>query len=156
VDLPPLLREEARKATRLYPGRRFDVDAADSLPPVYVDARRASQIIGTLLSNAALYSPADEAVVVTARAETDRVVVAVRDHGIGLTEREKSHVFDRAFQPERARDARREGLGLSLVIARQLAQLLGGDLWAESPTPGGGAIFSVAFPLLPAGYVVLE
>lgn len=156
LDLNSIAREEVRLAKRRYPDRTFTMIGTDALPPIYADRRRTAQILASLLSNAALFSPAGADVEIATRDVPDRVIVAVRDPGLGLTPDEQARVFDRAFHSERAREVRREGLGLSLFIARQLARLQGGDLWVESPGPGHGATFSVSFPRLPADFVAVE
>lgn len=156
VDLSALVGDEARKACRLYPEHPVNVSLDDSLPLVYADTRRASQIVASLLSNAALYSRPGKPIEVSARVEEERVVVVVGDHGLGLTDAEHRHLFEKAEPNERTHDVRREGLGLSLSISRQLARGMGGDLWAESDGVDQGSSFYVAFPLLPDDYVLAE
>lgn len=156
VDLVPLLQEEVRRAKRLYSEHVFQIKTPDTLAPILADPRRVSQIIATLLSNAALYSPSRPMVDVTADSDGDRVVVVVRDQGLGLDTSERRHLFDRGFHSDRSRDVRREGLGLSLSIARELSHALGGELWVESAGPNRGASFFVAFPLLPKDFIVEE
>lgn len=156
VDLAALVADEARRACRVYPDHPLNLDLADSLPLVYGDTRRVSQIVGSLLSNAALYSRPGTPIEITALVEDNRVVVVVRDHGIGLTDAERRRLFEKAEPTERTREVRREGLGLSLAIARQLARAMDGDLWAESDGVDRGSAFYAAFPLLPTDFVIPE
>lgn len=150
IDLAAILADQVRKVRRRYPGRTVVSDIPSDLPPVDGDGRQIAQIIATLLSNAMLFSPTDTPIRVSVRSVGGReVTVAVVDQGIGLTEEERRHLFEQFYRPERARQVRREGLGLSLSIAAQLAELHGGRLWAESPGPDRGTTFYLALPIVP-------
>ena len=70
--------------------------------------------------------------------------VTVRDHGPGVPEAEREHVFDRFW---RGADARgRPGSGLGLAIVRQVAESHGGSV-AVTAAPGGGAVFRMTLPV---------
>ena len=77
----------------------------------------------------------------------ERLVLRVADHGVGITADEMPHLFEKYYRPERLRHLRREGLGLSLAIARAIADNLGASLWAESPGAERGATFYLSLPL---------
>lgn len=146
AEIEPIIREQVKKARHRHPGRSIRASIAPDLPPIETDPRRVGQIITTLLSNAILFSPSSSVVTLTARREGDNVVIAVDDHGIGLDGDDAARLFERFYRPERAREARREGLGLSLVIAAQLAEGLGGRIWATSPGLGQGTTFYFELP----------
>ncbi len=147
TELAPIVREAIRKSLRRYPGRIIRASIAHHLPNVETDARRAGQIISILISNAVVFSSEPSPVIVTARPELDRIVIAVEDHGIGLDDQEQSRIFEQFYRPERAREIRREGLGLGLFIADQLAMLLGGRVRATSRGPGQGSTFLFEIPI---------
>jgi signal transduction histidine kinase len=147
IDVGVVVKEEARKARRVYKDNSIRTDIPDSLPLVVADGRRVAQIIATLLSNAAVFSPASSTIRATARHRGERVVLAVADHGLGLSEEERHDVFQKYFQTERSRAVRREGFGVSLAIAKALATELGGDLWVESPGPDRGSTFFFGLPV---------
>ncbi|GFO55320.1 hypothetical protein GMSM_23270 [Geomonas sp. Red276] len=92
-----------------------------------------------LLSNAARYAAG--AVVLTARVEGNRVVVEVRDDGVGLDPEHTALIFTEFFKTDGARhDTGRQGLGLA--ICQRILYNHGGSIWAESPGPGlGTSIF---------------
>jgi len=75
------------------------------------------------------------------------VVLAVTDRGVGITPDEMPRIFDRFYRAERCREIYREGLGLGLHVAQQLARHMGGDLWAESPGTGCGSTFYLSLPI---------
>jgi len=71
----------------------------------------------------------------------------VRDTGCGIEPFVLPHIFDRFHQGADA--GHRGGLGLGLAIVRHLVEAHGGTVRAESPGPGGGAVFTVALPSAP-------
>ncbi|WP_437293395.1 AAA family ATPase [Sorangium sp. So ce426] len=110
------------------------------------DASRMEQVLINLLSNAIKYG-AGAPIHVVVRGDGDRALLAVRDHGIGITETDQARIFERF---ERAVSARSfGGLGLGLYIVRWIVTSHGGTIRVESE-PGAGAAFIVELPLRPA------
>ena len=99
------------------------------------------------MSNAIVFSAPTEPIRVQVRRREGDVVVSVADRGVGLTDAEREHLFEKHFRPERYRESRREGLGLSLWIGRQVVDLHHGRLWVESPGANLGATFHLALPI---------
>ena len=104
---------------------------------------KREQILGTFLSNAVIFSPPDAPIALRAWVRDDRVHVAVTDRGAGLAEEEKPRTFERYYRPERLREARREGLGLSLAVAAELAALLGAEIAVDSAGVDRGSTFTL-------------
>jgi two-component system sensor histidine kinase MtrB len=111
--------------------------------PVRADPRRVDVILANLIGNALRHGRPP--VTVSARAENDRAIVTVTDHGPGIPEQALPHVFDRFYKADTAR-TRSQGSGLGLAIARENALLHGGTLTAAN-APGGGGVFTLALPL---------
>ena len=137
---PPLLDEfrldavvvdAVERARRAWPGLTFTLDAEQCV--VNGVAERVARAVANLLDNAAKWSPAGGVVEVTVR----DAEVTVRDHGPGIDEADRPHVFDRFYRAAAARG--RPGSGLGLAIVRQVADLHGGSATAEE-APGGGAL----------------
>ena len=105
-------------------------------------------MIGTLISNAVMFSRASDPVLVSVATVDGQLVVRVADTGVGIDGEEMPHVFERHYRPDRLRDIRREGLGLSLTIAQGLATKLNAHLWAESLGVERGAEFFFSLPLV--------
>lgn len=112
------------------------------------DAARLSQVLSNLIGNAIKFTETGEIVV---RVEPDnadleenaRVTLkfSVSDTGAGIAADVLPTLFDPFTQADDSLTRRHEGTGLGLAICRQLAELLGGRIWAES-TPGNGSTFS--------------
>jgi signal transduction histidine kinase len=113
-----------------------------------VDAARMQQVFGNLLNNAVKFTPAGGRIEVGLRRCRGVAEIAVRDNGVGIDRAELPFVFDRFWQaPRRPDDPRQRGLGLGLAIVRQLVELHGGEVDAQSDGPGTGSTFVVKLPL---------
>ena len=121
-----------------------------------VDAMRLEQVVTNLLDNAVRFSPnggeirvAVERVAGDDEAGCERVRIAVRDHGVGVPEAERTRIFERFHRahalPGDAGWAM-GGLGLGLYIAHQVTERHGGTIAHEAPD-GPGACFVVTLPL---------
>jgi PAS domain S-box-containing protein len=112
---------------------------------VRTDPDRLAQAIANLLSNAVKFSPPGAEVMVSVETRHDHVWVAVRDHGPGIPDEFRPHLFEKFAQVD-ATDARQKGgVGLGLSIVKATMMRLGGDVGYEA-APSGGAIFHVDVP----------
>lgn len=120
--------------------RRLEVQLPDgAVPPILADSYRLRQLLTILLDNALRYAPEQTAVVLQLDVLRDKVCFAVMDHGPGVPDREKKHIFDRFYRGN-ASTGNRCHYGLGLAVARELTTLHEGKLWVED-APGGGAKF---------------
>jgi PAS domain S-box-containing protein len=121
----------------------LDIDAALE---VKADPSHLSQVLQNLLDNAIKFSPVRGIVRVRGRACGEEAVVSVRDSGQGIPKADLELIFDR-FHRARAADHRKvKGTGLGLSIARQIVDMHGGRIWAES-SEGAGATLRFTLPL---------
>ncbi len=120
----------------------FDTDA-ERIDAAF-DADKLEQIVGNLLSNALKFTPPAGKVQVGLETEGSEAVVRVRDTGPGIAAAALERVFDRFYQAETSSDGL--GTGIGLALARDLAELHGGSLDAES-TVGFGSLFTLRLPL---------
>ena len=128
-------------------GHVIDVDVPAA--PLYVDADpvRMAQVVSNLLNNATKYTPEGGRIRVQAEREDRDAVIRVIDNGIGIEKDMLDKVFDMFSQVESASDHRKGGIGVGLSLARQLVEMHGGKLIAESDGPGTGSIFTARLPL---------
>jgi two-component system sensor histidine kinase KdpD len=125
------------------PGKPVITDIPPGLPDVMADPAITERVIWNLLSNALRYSPPASHPLLTVRARGDRVELRVVDHGPGIPKADRH----RAFLPfcRLGEAAGRTGVGLGLVVARGLAEAMGGTVEPEE-TPGGGVTMVVSLP----------
>jgi CheY-like chemotaxis protein len=121
-------------------------------PPGHIetnaDLTRLVQVFANLLSNAAKFSTPGGIVRVGWRLEAGQAVVSVSDSGVGIDAQLLPHVFDVFVQGDRTLDRSRSGLGIGLSIARNIVQMHGGAIEANSAGPGLGSTFTVRLPLV--------
>jgi nitrogen-specific signal transduction histidine kinase/CheY-like chemotaxis protein len=146
VDLAHAVRSAAEALAPAREARRltFVLEVEPDLGPVSGDAERLRQVAWHLLSNAVKCTPVDGRIDVSVRRAGDAVELVVRDTGIGITASVIPHLFA-PHSPAGGGGAR--GLGLGLPLVRQLVELHGGTVSAESGGPGRGASFRVRLPL---------
>jgi PAS domain S-box-containing protein len=135
-DLGELLTRIARQHAEMDQQRSYCLDLPASPQRLSADPRKLTQILDNLLGNAAKYSPPGSRIQMKARSESDSCTIEVVDAGIGLAPEHLEVVFEKFYRVDASNTAR-EGLGLGLTIARNLAQAHGGQLWLES-SPGQG------------------
>ena len=112
---------------------------------INADADRVQQIAWNLLSNAVKFTPPGGTVEVIIPAELP-VRLIVKDTGQGITPDFLPFVFERFRQANASANRTEGGLGLGLSLVRQLVELHGGRISAESSGRGRGAVFTVTFP----------
>jgi len=145
----------------------------DGIPElIAADERKLKQILYNLLANAVKFTPEGGRIALGARplihrqgqwadrngenlqlplgngAEGDWVEVSVQDTGIGLKKEDLARIFAPFEQADNSASRKFQGTGLGLSLARQLVELHGGTIWAESAGEGKGSTF---FFLLPVG-----
>ena len=128
-------------------GQALTVDVPPTGCVVVGDRARLAQVVSNLLVNASKYTQESGSVWLTARHEGAEVVVRVRDTGRGVTADLLPRVFDLFVQGPRAIDRQEGGLGLGLTLVKQLVQLHGGSVIAESPGTDQGSTFTVRLPV---------
>jgi CheY-like chemotaxis protein/anti-sigma regulatory factor (Ser/Thr protein kinase) len=118
---------------------------------IHADPNRLQQVLWNLLTNAIKFTPKAGRVDVHLAQVDQQVEVRVSDTGDGIAADLLPHVFERFRQGDRrAAGGHHQGLGLGLAIARQLVDLHGGTLSAESGGEGHGATFILRLPVVAA------
>ena len=120
-------------------------DVPGDLPAVIVDPDRMAQVLGNLLDNALRHTPTGGEVHLRAAATGGELMLEVADTGPGIPAEHLSHVFERFYRVDAARDRAHGGSGIGLAIAKALVEAHGGQITAHSP-PGSGATFTVVLP----------
>jgi PAS domain S-box-containing protein len=147
-----IVDEAIEQVRPMFETRRQHLAVAIADPDALVlgDKARLVQVLANLLNNAAKYTPEDRRIDVAAKVDgaRGRLLLSVRDEGIGMEPELTGHVFDLFTQGERSVDRAQGGLGLGLALVKNLVELHGGAVACSSPGLGQGSTFEVALPLM--------
>ncbi len=128
-------------------GITLDVRLDPSASPASCDAARIQQVVWNLLSNAVKFTAKGGKVSVTLGREQSSALIQVSDSGYGMRPDLLPYVFDRFRQADSSTRRRFGGLGLGLSIVKQLVELHGGSVEAQSEGEGRGSTFTVRLPI---------
>ncbi len=122
----------------------FKTEIAQELPLIYGDQGRLRQVILNLLNNAVKFTD-EGSITLGARVDEDRLVISVKDTGMGLLPEEINNVFGEFWQ---SKDIHGTGIGtgLGLSISKYLVEAHQGEIWLESEK-GVGTTFSFSIPV---------
>jgi two-component system sensor histidine kinase KdpD len=125
--------------------RTLNVNMADGLALIHVDAVLLQQVLVNLLDNATKYSPEGSSIDISVEITPFDLSITVADNGPGIPEAFHQKIFDKFFRlhPESAQS----GVGLGLSICRAIVEAHGGDIRVTNRS-GGGAMFLLHLPFL--------
>jgi len=111
----------------------------EELPKVYANYDRIEQIVVILLDNAFKFTPEGGKVILSAKQKNNKVIISIKDSGIGISKEDKPHVFERFYKSDKARTGKGTGLGLS--IAREILALMGEEIFVKSESNQGSEFY---------------
>ena len=124
----------------------LDVDLPSSLPEIYGDVDRVTQVLINFVSNASKYTPKNGQLAIKVDTRKDFVRISVIDNGIGLSPEELKKLFTRFFRADNLTTREVGGTGLGLWISRSLVEMHGGVVTVESEKKKG-SMFSFTLPV---------
>jgi two-component system sensor histidine kinase/response regulator len=139
-----LLKDSVEMMRQTYPDYQIRV-SGDSNVLVLGDELRLEQVILNYMTNAVKYSPDMKEIELSTRMENNNLIVAVRDHGIGIPKESQADVFQKFYRAEGSAQ-RFQGLGIGLYICFEIIQRHHGKCWLESE-PGKGSVFYFSLPV---------
>jgi two-component system OmpR family sensor kinase len=144
VDLAALARDAVHDARARAPEREISLSAGGAAI-VSGDPLQLRQVFSNLLGNAIVHTPAGTPIEVAVDESGDSVTLSVSDHGPGVPEDERRHLFERFWRREGGRERGRAGAGLGLAIVQGVVGAHHGSIEVRD-VPGGGAAFVVTLP----------
>jgi len=131
--------------------RQIELEVEKELPGVRVDERAVSEVVYTLLDNAAKYSAPGSRIRISAqRAGAELIQMSVADEGRGIAPDLRERVFDKFFRATRDGDVttrQPSGTGMGLAIAKGIVEAHGGKIWIESTSAGKGTRVVFTLPI---------
>jgi signal transduction histidine kinase len=146
MELNAVIADVADRVRPNAPNHTLTLDLQPDLPQIHADRDRMTQVASNLLNNAVKYSPTGGRITVTTRAVGGELRLDVRDEGLGIPPDALESIFERYSRVDSLATKDIQGTGLGLPIVRQIVQLHGGKVWAESEL-GRGSVFHVVLPL---------
>ncbi len=136
---------ETIRATGATAGHSVSLQSA----PAWIDGdpTRLDQVVGNLVGNAVKYTGPGGRIGVRVGPDGDEAVLEISDTGVGMSPEVLARAFDLFFQADGGADRAQGGLGVGLTLVRELVELHGGTIRAESAGPGQGSRFTVRLPL---------
>jgi two-component system sensor histidine kinase KdpD len=132
-------------------GRPININFETELPVVRVDERAVSEVVYTLVDNAAKYSPNGTPIEIGAqRSSKGMIMMSVEDQGNGIAVNLRERVFDKFFRATRDGDIsthQPSGTGMGLAIARGIVEAHDGKIWIESGAAGKGTRVVFTLPI---------
>src|SRR5262249_7430862 len=150
VDLAGLVRSAIAAVRPLIEERKHDLRVRIEPERIAMEAdpTRLEQILVNLLTNASKYTESGGRIELAARREAGRVLIQVRDTGIGIAPELLPRVFDLFSQGDRTLARSEGGLGIGLTMVSKLVEMHGGTVRVDSSGPGRGSTFTVDLPAL--------
>ncbi|MCY7377659.1 MAG: PAS domain-containing protein [Pyrinomonadaceae bacterium] len=115
---------------------------------VSADAERLAQMLTNIVGNAIKYSPPHTSITIETRASGGMLEIIVADEGFGISAEQLPRIFEKFYRAPQRQTTETTGTGLGLALAREIAELHGGYISAESE-PNKGSTFTVHLPLAP-------
>ena len=149
-DLKTTVSNAVEQVRPIIEAQRHHLSIDLSAEPALVsgDQKRLVQILTNLLNNAAKYTPSGGDIQLRMEVQADKVLLHVRDNGIGITHQLQPHIFDLFAQAERSADRSQGGLGIGLALVKSLVELHHGTVACFSEGLGKGSCFTVCLPRL--------
>ena len=147
IDLVPHLEKLAQEAGILAAGKGIQVSSELASGPVRVSADPAAieRLLLIVIENAIKYTPSGGKIDVILSNGAGNARIEIRDSGIGISDKDLPHIFERFYRADQARSRETGGSGLGLAIARWIVDLHGGLIEAQS-TLGNGSVIRITLP----------
>ncbi|OZI08834.1 hypothetical protein BWI93_07310 [Siphonobacter sp. BAB-5385] len=150
VNLVELVRQSVESVTLLYEQKQQQLHVSLPKHPIEIegDATRLVQVVTNLLTNAARYTGETGVVNLQLKHQGQEAILRIRDNGIGLASDQLTAIFELFVQVDNSLARSQGGLGLGLTLVKQIVELHGGQVEAQSKGLKQGSTFTVHLPTL--------
>ena len=124
---------------------RLETHVAPDIGTVVLDRDKTEKIVLNLVFNALKFTPAGGRVDVRAERVDEMLVISVKDTGMGISQKNLAHMFERFWQADDSSRRKYQGMGIGLALVKELAEIQGGTVKVESEE-GKGTTFTIRLP----------
>jgi signal transduction histidine kinase len=137
-DINELIRETVEKHLLLFEEHRLKIqqDFPNENILVNIDKTLMERALNNIFSNVVKYAPPDTVVEINLVPGKDKILFSIRDHGPGVSEKDREKIFEPFYRVDDSRSRKTGGTGLGLSIVRKIINLHGGRVWAGEPADG--------------------
>jgi len=122
--------------------RKQQISLTDSVPvKINADRAKITQVLANLIGNAVKYSAGEKPVTLHCRREHGRAIVRIDDHGIGISDEDKQHLFDRFYRSGNPNTRTISGFGIGLYVSSEIVKLHGGTIGVDSEIGKGSSFW---------------
>lgn len=146
LSIEQLIHDNLRQVRTKFPNVRFDFQTIGKIPTLEVDRLGLNSVVVNLLENAVKYSPTGDEVKIKLYKEGTNIVFEVADKGVGITDENKTKVFEKFYRVGNEDTRKTKGTGLGLYIVKTMLQAHQGNVTILDNQPRG-TIFKVALPV---------
>jgi signal transduction histidine kinase len=141
-----VIKENVRLLSKAAQNKRLKIEMlVDDDLEIYADLNSIKTVIRNLLSNAIKFTPSEGVISIFADRWKDRVEIAIRDTGVGMSEAVQQKIFDISSKHTSLGTNKEKGTGLGLVLCKEFVEANKGKLMVES-TEGAGSLFKIVLP----------
>lgn len=146
VDLYELITKVVENFRDQDNAHDFRVELPEDFPQIPGDYRQLRSVVENLVSNAIKYSRSGGKITVSGAYDDTMVEIAIKDEGIGLTDKDMSNIFNRFYRSKVADAESVPGTGLGLYLTHEIVNAHGGRIWATSSGRDKGSTFFFILP----------
>jgi signal transduction histidine kinase len=149
LEVQEFIKGLASAARQVADDKRLTLEtrADPALGTVLADRDKLEKIVLNLVFNALKFTPSGGRVTLRADKHDEQLVITVADTGMGISEKNLPHVFDRFWQADNSSKRKYQGVGIGLALVKELAEIQGGTVAVQSQE-GKGTTFTVKLPCL--------
>jgi two-component system sensor histidine kinase KdpD len=145
-DLSEIIGSTLRRTVKILRHHAVQLDLAEDMPMVALDAVLFEQVLFNILDNAAKYAAAGTTIFVRSWRDAHSVSLQILDEGEGIPPADLEHIFDKFYRVQKT-DQVRPGTGLGLAISRGFVEAMHGTIVAANRTDRRGAAFMITLPI---------
>ncbi len=140
-----LIQEMVDEIALIAPGYDIHFTGKQALE-VNADRDKIGSVISNFLSNAVKYSPKASSIEIKCSRTDGRLIISVKDAGMGIKPQDMEKIFDRYYRVEASHTRHISGFGIGLYLSAEIIQRHNGEIWVESE-PGNGSTFYFSIPI---------